>query len=280
MVWENIARWLDADAESSVPSFAQKLRNMEADPPARAWQHVAETLNAEQDLVQRPPVVPFFLRPIPLAACLAGLLIMLGMFFLKNSGVRRSMTGIAKTQKKLSPAEALARRPMPHGKWRGSLLNSHEDTNYLDNYPADQRLSKNTSYTSDDDDELLGYTEPEPTDMEPGGGFVSAPPIRDGHGNIIMDVKLVMTPDNNYIIITAPNGEQTKISRKFITAVCYLNTGTNTRDYFDPYINESTLWKVRFQEWRNQLMKKASFIPASTNFLDILELKEILTDTL
>jgi hypothetical protein len=103
---------------------------------------------------------------------------------------------------------------------------------------------------------------------------VTAPPIYDGNGNIIMDESLVSAPDDNYIIVTSPNGEQTKISRKFLKMLTVLNGGT-TNYYMN---SESFQWKMRFEEWRSKLLQQASYIPTANNFLDIMDLKEMLQE--
>jgi hypothetical protein len=100
-------------------------------------------------------------------------------------------------------------------------------------------------------------------------------PIRDNHGNIIMDEKLVSAPDVNYVTVTGPNGEQTKISKKFLHALSYMNAGTDD-DHLGIALQESSMWKWLFKEWREKLLKQPTFIPSTTNFLDIMELKEIL----
>ena len=89
-----------------------------------------------------------------------------------------------------------------------------------------------------------------------------------------MDESLVTAPDENYIIVTSPNGEQTKISRKFLKMLSVMNTG--------PYNNlmnaENFQWKLRFEEWRSKLLQQATYIPTANNFLDIMDLKELLEE--
>jgi hypothetical protein len=106
---------------------------------------------------------------------------------------------------------------------------------------------------------------------------VSGPLLRDLNGKVILDRNLVAS-DNNYIIVTGPNGEQTRISARFFHMLSSMNGDPEPTEYFDMMIRENTLWKSRFREWRNQLMKQASFMPSGTNFLDILELKDIIQE--
>jgi hypothetical protein len=107
---------------------------------------------------------------------------------------------------------------------------------------------------------------------------VEAKPIRDDQGNIVLDKELIFTPDNNYIVVTGPNGEQTRISPKFLPMISSLNGSMEGLDYFTFFLNENNIWKLRFDQWRNKMMNNASFIPTATNLLDLLELKEILQE--
>ena len=75
-------------------------------------------------------------------------------------------------------------------------------------------------------------------------------------------------PPPDYYVVTAPNGEKTKISTKFSNAVASLMGGDNV-DY---------LWKSRFDNWKTKLISSPSFIPAAGNFLDIAELKDLIKE--
>ncbi len=103
---------------------------------------------------------------------------------------------------------------------------------------------------------------------------IAAPPIRDASGKIIMDINVISSPHDPYIKVTSPNGNQTKISNKFLHCLSYLNG-----DFSSTEINyEGRQWKTRFQEWRDKLLNEAAFIPAANNFFDIFELKEMIQE--
>jgi hypothetical protein len=55
-----------------------------------------------------------------------------------------------------------------------------------------------------------------------------------------------------------------------------MNAGPSEDDYFGIMMKEGSLWKWLFDEWRKKLLYQDSFIPTATNFLDIMEMKEIL----
>lgn len=107
---------------------------------------------------------------------------------------------------------------------------------------------------------------------------VEAPAIRDANGNIILDKELILASDNNYITVTGPNGEQTRMSSKFLPLLGSMNSNLESLDYFQFWLNDNNIWKLRFNEWRDRMMKQPNFIPTATNLLDILELKEFLQE--
>jgi hypothetical protein len=110
--------------------------------------------------------------------------------------------------------------------------------------------------------------------------MIAAKPIRNAKGEIIQNPRIINNPGSNYISITAPNGEQTKISSKFLHLLMFLNDANDIDQvdgYFDKNFLESLIWKSRFQEWRNEIIN-TSFGPSSTNFMDIFELKELITE--
>jgi hypothetical protein len=103
---------------------------------------------------------------------------------------------------------------------------------------------------------------------------IAARPILDARGQVIFYPKIVLSDDGQHIDITAPNGQQTRISSKFINVLLYLNT--NEAESYDDDSLESEMWQKKFDEWRTTIMQN-SFIPSSTNFFDIMELKELVT---
>ena len=80
------------------------------------------------------------------------------------------------------------------------------------------------------------------------------------------------------MIIAGPDGQMTRISSKFANVIRFLNAnGNDTEEYLDRVIKEGGLWKQRFKEWRQKILD-SHFIPSSSNFLDIMEFRELLDD--
>lgn len=109
--------------------------------------------------------------------------------------------------------------------------------------------------------------------------MIAAKPIRNASGEIIQNHQITNYEDNQYISITGPNGQQTKISSKFLNMLLFINDDSDIDQvdgYFDKNFLESLIWKSRFQDWRNKIIS-TSFVPSSANFMDILEFKDLIT---
>ena len=107
---------------------------------------------------------------------------------------------------------------------------------------------------------------------------IPAKPIRDESGEIIQYISLAEGIASRYVSVTGPNGQQTKISSKFANLLLYLNDDNDTDEnegVFTRSFLESLLWKSRFQSWRNAISQTA-YIPSSTNFMDILEFRDLI----
>ena len=103
--------------------------------------------------------------------------------------------------------------------------------------------------------------------------------IRNEKGAVIQNLSLLGNGDEQYIDVTSPNGEQTKISGKFLHALVYLRDNNyldNFQGYIDNSFLESLMWKLRFERWRKKLLH-AQLIPSSNNYLGILQFKELIT---
>lgn len=106
---------------------------------------------------------------------------------------------------------------------------------------------------------------------------INGPSIRDTNGRIILDPDLVTAPgDKDYIIVTAPNGEQTRISSKFLYLLSSLNEPDQT-EYKDLPSWIRAGWKKRFNQWTVKI-QQSSFVPSASNFLDVFELNELIKD--
>lgn len=272
-VWDKIASQLDEEFDPAETRLSQKFLDFEIMPPPFLMENVLnQLLPVEVKPVAR--IVPLRFKRMAAAAVTIGLILISYFFFFNGSTGSNNGT----SSSNLLPPVAV----VPSSPGAG--------TNNAD---------KNQDQSAPDNPVNIAKAEPEKSRFARGMAAslittppvkranlnrvstanavspisVNAPPIYDVDGNIVMDENLVSAPDENYIIVTSPNGEQTKISRKFLKMLCVMNGGS------DNYINaENFQWKQKFEEWKSKLLQQAAYMPTANNFLDIMDLKELLED--
>jgi hypothetical protein len=285
--WHAIADRLHEEFDASETALSQKLQDTAFMPPAASWEAIAAELPGEAPVAPPPAKVvriPYRRVRMVAAAVVIGLVGLTAWYYLNYIGPQndprvvqeQTMTPpVVDNEKPESnnlppvvapadeePREQLAQRNTEPGNRYGNRSVIRQVSYYPTQY----------DFQSDADNYLMvpeASPVPLTTETTP---EVEAPLIRDANGQIILDKKLITSPDNQYITITGPNGEQTRISVKFLDIISTLNADTDPQDYFNFMMYENYLWKIRFSEWRNKLMNQ------SANMMDILELKEILQE--
>jgi len=291
-VWPEIADRLNAESNAKEVSAAQTMYNLEVPPPAAAWQHIEAALEQQPAKHEARVLHMPVLKAVSAAAAMI-LVTMAAWYFLNNTTdhsianakvvKQKAATATAGSnagaQKQTPSASFEPEEPMADKFDGKSIASSAAVSGISDRYtsrPEGHRIAWYsdykpiaTSYAGVDDVQTVPLTNTdEPT--------VEAPLIRDASGKVILDKKLITSPDNCYINVTGPNGDQTRISSKFLHIISSLNADDTPDDYFDFMLQENSLWKLRFSEWKNKFLNQ-QIIPMATNF-DILELKDILQD--
>ncbi len=273
-VWNKIADQLDEEYRPEEIGISQKMYNYEISPPAFILDKVLKELVSDELPGQEGKVFSFPFKRAAIAAIAVGLVVITLIYFVRPGSSPENQN---------SAASIIPSVPLPNS-GASSLPGVDDVTKSIT--PSEVKIPT-TSETIDEkpnergNDITRGNRNTKHVSLSPVVAAsaispisVSAPPIYDGNGNIIMDENLVSAPDENYIIVTSPNGEQTKISRKFLKMLSVMNGGTD-----DYYMNaENFEWKLRFEEWRSKLLQQASYIPTANNFLDIMDLKELLQE--
>ncbi|OQP51746.1 hypothetical protein A4H97_26405 [Niastella yeongjuensis] len=290
-LWSTIAAELGSDRETDEVRVASKLNDLSVAPPASVWKKIAAYLSAEQTAAKKEGrVIDLHSSRRAIVAAAAMVLLTVGAwYFLDKANNTADTPGVA-SKAAATPAnsnhstapgrtraadteigERLAQKPIAalSASTEAGLINNRftrrgaRRTAFYDYQPIA------TSYA--DDVQAVDFNNANSPDVE-------APLIRDAKGQVILDKKLVTSPDNCYINVTSPNGEQTRISSKFLHIISTLNQEAEPQDYFDFMMQENSLWKVRFSEWKEKFMNQASFVPTATSFTDILELKDLLIE--
>ncbi|MBO9631648.1 MAG: hypothetical protein J7578_00925 [Chitinophagaceae bacterium] len=293
--WESLSARLDAEYDQPEIQLAQRMNEAVLTPPTGAWAAIAASLpvGMEPEVRDFLPVMPaakepakLFSIPVRKIAVAAAVLIVVSFATwllyppsakdpqgLQSSGPQASTQSEppqvpASSPNALPPAPVIAQqtppavaRPLPvnPGKPASDVDNEEEAT--TDNTNPDLGQPDLPSA----DPRLVRAQDVMPEANIPNRAY------RDANGKVVMDMNLLTTPGNQYVTVTAPNGEQTRISRKFLPVLTFVNTGADNGQF------NSTL-KQKIQDLRKQLLHQASFVPSATNFLDIMELKELLQD--
>jgi hypothetical protein len=260
--WEAIAARLH-DAQAPL---AARLYDLEIPPPAFSWNNITAAL--DNNGAEKAPVIPLSRRVYPLAAVAAIVLLLLaGARWMTG---RTGKTDIAAGQPRTAPAgskPAVSRITRP-----AARENDPDDTETAGNDNGYQApMPKHVS----SDARVLKYTS---VNIQPAYRAYpiavgqSAPPYDDP--SVLNNMNPLLT-NKDYLMITSPNGEITRASPKIAEALRYLYAETDPDETPGKTTNENSHWKKRLEEWRNKIIS-SHFIPTSANFLDIIDLKELI----
>ena len=279
--WQRIASTLEQDFSIQEQRIAQKLDDACLEPPKQIQQYIFDAL--DKKLSKPASLISFPQRKWVAAA--AVLLIIAGAWWwfngptdqnltatLSETVIPKNSTGTEKNPSPITGSNTPANKIALHvpRKLLNNVLSTLEET---DN-PTPQTDTPATEIDAIPvNDELIRTA-----DATPEAG-VDAPLIRDGRGKLIMDLSLLTTAGGKYINVTGPNGEQTKISSKFASYLMYLRgSSSKSEEYLEMIFRSGNSWKKRFEKWRLIMMQSPDFIPSSMNFMDILELKDLLKE--
>ncbi len=269
--WSHIAEELHGNKE--LFTISNKLFDYEVNPPIDAWNAITASLKDGKTL-HNPSLIKQKSRLLSYSMAAAAILaaVMIGFIYLNNKDVFSNKLAIRPafdTKFKDTLSEEPVARPLP--------LISKQDAEEIMEAPPATILKTNKNNTKNN--KVLQNTIVKKL-LFPGNELqiaIAAKPIRNANGVIIQNPEII-NPGSKYISITGPNGQQTKISSKFLHMLLFINDDSDIDEvdgYFDKNFLESLIWKSRFQDWRNKLIN-TSFVPSSTNFMDILDFKDLI----
>ncbi len=287
--WENISKRLDEEFDVAEIRLSQKLMDATTTPPANLWEDIAAAIPARQEKKRIARVIPMTWKRIAVAAVLLGFIATAIIYFV-NSGTETPNVIVAikppnpDSNKKAAPERTqepvIVRQPLivPKTANNPTALNDTIANNSLEGQgPGELVLNRGTSNAGEPANLKYSHTGYIQSIRNVSPISINGPSIRDNNGRIIMDPDLVTAPgDKNYIIVTAPNGEQTKISSKFLYMLSSLNE-PDQKDYKDLPSWIRAGWKKRFNGWKEKI-QQSSFVPSAGNFLDVFELNELIKD--
>lgn len=281
--WQRIASALEQDFNIQEQRIAKKLDDASLEPPKQVQQYIFDALDKKQS---KPASIISFPQRTWVAVA-AVLLVIAGTWWWFNSSTDQNLT--ASLPETIIPQKSSGSEKIPPPTpMAGSITPANKIA-----LSVPQKLLNNVLSTQEESDIKTAQTDTPAAEIDatavndelirtadatPEAG-IDAPLIRDGRGKLIMDLSLLTTAGGKYINITGPNGEQTKISSKFASYLMYLRgSSSKSEEYLEMIFRSGNTWKKRFEAWRVKMMQSPDFIPSSMNFMDILELKELLKE--
>ncbi len=278
-VWKQLRARLDNEYDVNETHLAMKLDDAAVIPPLSVWENIHKELHGIT--VNRPArVISIPLRRWAVAAAFIGMLGFVAWYYLMFGG--NTSNGPAVTASvSTTVAPRKSNQPAPNTKAPDNkIVKPFQPASTVAlssvNVPVIRPVPvKRKPFTGNPSSgkRLASYSvAPVLTDRPI---VIDAPPIRDEQGNIVMNAQLLKSADDDrYIVVTSPNGQQTRISEKFLNILQYLHA--QDEDYIGPDIYQRHVWKQRILEWKNKLIHSAGFIPSNNNFLGIMDLKELI----
>ena len=279
-VWDKISSQLDNEFVPGDISVSSKLSNASLAAPADMWDKINAELNSfseqaisthESNSAERNKTIPLY-RRIAIAAIMIGLLFTAGIYFLNSNEAGKEMVNTVPKRK--APTVVIDNTPPSLATITPPAFVARRIE-----YKAPKKRNNNAAVIPAQSEEYTSVPEEAPLyDLQTVSALqpvsVSGPPLRDNKGNIILDASLISNPEDEYIVITGPNGKQTKISSKFLSCLGYMNASPSSIDT-DPRVLRC---KTQFEEWRKKILAQPGFIPTANNFFDIFELKDMLQE--
>lgn len=283
--WNKILERLNTEFDKEDAVLSKRLEYAEATPPAGLFNRISEKISTNKTTETGKVKIinaPYF--KVAVAAAFIGIVSAAAFYFLNynlptsvqdtasHHLVNTDTTAVTLNNEAQASAEILEKTEavtkMPYTETTESFIHqaTHQPATvqYAELYPNEFTTP---GYVTINSDKMM---------VKPDSEFyIEAPLIRDETGAVIMDMGLVKDETGEFVIVTSPNGKQTRLSGKFADKLRYLNTGL-LPVYFD---FESFEWSHKFDEWRSLFMSNNNFIPTAGNFLDILELKNIIQKT-
>ena len=277
-LWKQLRARLDEEYDVHETNLAMKLDDAAITPPSSVWENInAELQGTPVNRRARLIAIPY--RRFAVAAAFIGMIGFAAWYFLMfgNSdadgpSVTASVsTSVApkKTNQKPPEVKTTDRKVVTPFHPSSTIVLNSVNIPVLRPVPVRRIPSPKKPASTN---RLTAYSIAPVLPDRP--IVIEAPPIRDEQGNIVMNTQLLKSGgDDRYIVVTSPNGQQTRISDKFLNVLQYLHA--QDEDYIGPDIYQRHVWKQRILEWKNKLIHSAGFIPSNNNFLGIMDLKEL-----
>jgi hypothetical protein len=304
--WQHIAELLD-DEKDSQPGFAARLTAMEIAPPATAQKNIFALLDAEEKTTafeQRvynyeekapaavwPKIVnelntgetkiislnhrtgnnrTVYLRAAAAAVIIAVLSITAWLVSRQGSGMREIAAVTEQPQTKAPSAAGNEKTVLP----ASDTQEEKKTTAVIKSSTGNKTAVPQTPVTLPGP-AYIQSNEAITLAQNPAAGKKDK--LQTATGETPENVELLNSP-NSYISITGPDGQRVKVSSKFSNLIGYLTEkNPEAQENLDIIIKESARWRATFAKWRDKMTNNA-VAPALSNFMDIIELSNLLEE--
>jgi hypothetical protein len=257
--WPAIAAELDKES-AAQDRIVQKLQAAALEPPPGVWEKIAGTLHGTADA----KVIPIKKRwtRMAVAAIATGIIVLAGLSYFMLNGTSEQASVTPETNRTPNatnnvpqPADNVTTDPVV-------VYDNATTSNFLPVRTRPRMVPNNP----------VRYARVQTRDLAAleaalGGGVIDEPVATQPRTRI---------PPAQYLTIAAPNGQPARISAKLTDGLNYIfnNESTETMDQ----ALRSIAWRIRFSNWSNKLLSSTGFIPTASNFMDIVELEELLKE--
>lgn len=257
--WPAIAAELDKES-AAQDRIAQKLQAAALEPPPGVWESIAGTLHETAGA----KVIPIRRRwtRIAVAAIATGIIVLAGLSYFILNGTSDQAAVIPGTSRIPGATNNIPKRADNTATDPVVVYDHATTTNFLPVRTRPRMVPNNTvRYASVQTRDLAAL------ESALGGEIIDEPLATQPRTRI---------PPAQYLTIAAPNGQPARISAKLTDGLNYIfnNESTETMDQ----ALRSIAWRIRFSNWSDKLLSSTGFIPTASNFMDIVELEELLKE--
>jgi hypothetical protein len=263
------------DVEESEQRLAARLYNYNQDAPTAAWPLIVENLQKEEtrvisiNSINKQPRIKIYWKVAAAAVLLTGTVLWLTRTpDTKGLEISQSKETLPKSQPIVSSSQDTMTAST-------GLKNKEGLTATVQN--AAEKINAKTPVKINTNPQQSYVLAQQPDELAYNPALAKANKLVAVNGETPQDIDLVNTP-NSYITITGPDGQSIRVSAKFSNLIKYLNnTDKDAQETLDIIIKESAQWRATFANWREKMTNNI-MAPSLTNFMDIIELSNVVED--
>jgi hypothetical protein len=267
----NIFTELDKDDEQILPAYISKVYNHKAEAPENTWENILKELDKNDTKIillnNNKTSKAFYFR---LAAASVIIIIAISIIWQNNKKANNKGNKIASSSQSRQNISSTKKEKI-------NLPAAGIQKNNSEKLIVQNTATKKTEQQAPNT-YIPGYVKGnEIIDLAQAPNTVNNEKLQTASGQTPMDISLMNTP-NTYISITGADGQTVKVSSKFSNLIGYLTEkNSGAQENLDIIIQESAKWRTIIAGWRAK-MSNNSIAPSLVNFMDIIELGEVLED--